>query len=194
MKLSRMPVKYFLAALLSVALFGAVMSITVARADQKDPRLDQLFAALQKAGDRQTAVPIERAIWNIWMRSDNAIVSQLLYNGLLAMGNEDYRQALNLFSRITEISPNFAEGWNKRATVLFLMRDYRESLVDCRQVLRLEPRHFGALSGLGLIHNALDNPKQALAAYRRVLEVHPQASHAISEVKRLNELLHGRKI
>jgi len=178
------------------ALLLAIMVLTpgVAAADQSDERLDSLFARLQLSKDPTVNSIIEGHIWGIWLQSDSDTVNLLMQQGITAMSAGDQASALAAFDTITELEPAFSEGWNKRATVLYLMGRYQESAADCARVLDLEPRHFGALSGLGLIFTALEQPEQALQAFERVLEIYPANRNAKLRVKSLRKKLKGEKI
>ena len=107
------------------------------------------------------------------------------------MQNGAYKHSLQFFNQVVNIAPEFAEGWNKQATVLFYLGRYEESIVACDKVLALEPRHFGALSGLGMIYTELRQPKKALEAYERLLQVHPHADNAKDKIKALKEVIEG---
>ncbi len=145
-----------------------------AAADQNDPRLEALFAQLKAAPDARVAREFEAAIWGIWTRNDDEVIGLLMRQGLDAMARRDNRAALGKFDQIVKIAPDFAEGWNKRATVHYLLGNYAESLDDIAATLKLEPRHFGALSGRGLVLLQLDEPKGALESFESALEVHPK--------------------
>jgi Flp pilus assembly protein TadD len=129
-----------------VALAAAVPA--VARADQKDPRLDALFAELQKATGTLQGRTLTQQIWAIWIASDNPEVNRLMSEGTDAMAMQDYKTALADFTRMITIAPDFAEGWNKRATVLWLLGDFEGSMADVDRRWRSNSRHFGALWGL----------------------------------------------
>jgi tetratricopeptide (TPR) repeat protein len=144
-----------------------------AQADQKDPRLDKLFQQLKTAANTEAAQPIEEQIWDIWLESGDQNVDALMAIGISAMNDSDYAQAYRAFSRVVDLAPNFAEGWNKRATVLYLMGRYEESIKDIAKTLALEPRHFGALSGLGLCNAQLDREKEAFDAFEKALAINP---------------------
>ncbi len=163
-------------------------------ADQKDPRLDRLFASLQKTKQPAELRVLEAQIWTIWLRSKSDTTNLLMQQGMRAMAKREHKKGLELFTSITELEPDFAEGWNKRATLLYVMGRYRQSIADCDRVLALEPRHFGALSGLGLIYTALEEPAKALEAYENVLKVHPNARHAQQQAKALRKRIKGEKI
>ena len=128
-----------------------------AEARQDDPRLDALFEQLLASDDRETARRIEGTIWRIWTESGSATIDELMTLGVAAMGNGQFDTALESFDAIIEAAPDFAEGWNKRATVYYLIEEYPASVRDVEATLRLEPRHFGALSGMGLIYTALED-------------------------------------
>jgi tetratricopeptide (TPR) repeat protein len=172
-------------------LLAAPISVT---ADQRDARLDDLFARLQKPDDAVPTKLVEAQIWNIWLKSESDTVNLLMHQGIAAMSNGDNATAYDAFSSITDLAPDFSEGWNKRATVLYIIGQYQQSAADCLRVLELEPRHFGALSGLGLIFTALDEPEKALDAYERVLEVYPTNGYAKAQAKALRKQLKGEKI
>ncbi len=163
-------------------------------ADQTDKRLDDLFARLQKPDGKIPPSAIEAQIWHIWLQSKSPTTNLLMQRGIDAMSNGQHAVALEIFTEMTELEPDFAEGWNKRATVLYLMGKMEESITDCDKVLKLEPRHFGALSGLGLIYTALEQPKRALDAFERVLLVYPGNRHATVQVKALRRKIKGEKI
>ncbi len=158
-----------------------------ASADQKDPRLDKLFAQLKAAATDSDGMAIESQIWEIWLKSGDENVDALMSIGVAALDNSDLTQAYTAFDRIVHLAPNFAEGWNKRATVLYYMGRYKESLDDIDKTLALEPRHFGALSGRGLCDVELKQEKEALDAFQQALAVNPHMPmirQAADEVKK----------
>ena len=149
--------------------FGALP----ASADQKDPRLDKLFTELKAATTMADSQPIEAKIWEIWMQSGDQNVDALMAIGTAALNDQDYAQAYRAFGRVVQLAPGFAEGWNKRATALYLMGRFDDSIKDIGKTLALEPRHFGALSGLGLCNVQLDKEKEALDAFEKALAINP---------------------
>jgi tetratricopeptide (TPR) repeat protein len=155
-----------------VVVFFAMFA-GVAQADQKDPRLDKLFEQLKTAANTESSQPIEEQIWEIWLESGDQNVDALMAIGVAALNDGDNAQAYRAFSRIVDLAPNFAEGWNKRATVLYLMGRYDESIKDIAKTLALEPRHFGALSGLGLCNAQLKKEQEALDAFEKALAINP---------------------
>ena len=160
-------------------------------ADQNDPRLELFFKDLKNSVTLQKASSIELQIWKIWMEHHNPKVKSLILLGIVEMNNQQYGKALEHFRMLTAIEPDFAEGWNKRATVFYLMGRFNESQEDILHTLKLEPRHFGALSGLGLIRMELEDWPGAISALEAALKVHPQMSGVIRNLKyvlkKLNE-------
>jgi len=177
--------------LLAVCLF-ALPSAAVA--DQNDRRLDELFGALQVVKTPHEARMVERVIWGVWLESGSDTVDLLMKQVLQAMNEERLDDALEVLDTVVELKPDYAEGWNKRATVYFLLGRYPESLSDVDRTLDLEPRHFGALSGLGMIFSRLDDDKRALDAYERALVVNPHLSGAKAAVVHLRKKVRGDKI
>ncbi len=146
--------------------------------------LDSLFIQLKQPidGDWRT---VERKILAIWSESGSAAMNLLLARGRKAIADKDYPAAIEHLSALIDHAPDFAEGWNARATAFFLMGQYGPAVRDIRQTLRLEPRHFGALAGLGMILEEVDRPADALKAYRAALAIHPWRPDVIEAIKRL---------
>ena len=174
------------AAPLALAAFGAV------DADQTDARLDDLFQVLQTTADPRAAVAAEQAIWRIWLDSGRVDIDALMDEGILAITDQRLDEAITIFSRITERAPGFAEGWNKRATAYYLNENYLASVEDIRRTLALEPRHFGAISGMGLIFLSRGDDAGALDAFEAVLAIHPHDIGARAQVEALRERLGER--
>lgn len=135
-------------------------------------RLDTLFAMLKTIKDEAEGDAVVAEIWQIWMQSGDAALDEAMQRAVLAMGHVP-GLALPILDDIVARAPQWAEGWNKRATALFLLGEYDRSLADINRVLALEPRHFGALAGLGYIRMNQGESRQALAAMRRALAVNP---------------------
>jgi tetratricopeptide (TPR) repeat protein len=156
--------------------------------------LEFLFGALKAAPDDDSAKNIEDRIWSLWLVSGSDTCNLLMTRVKEAVDAENYDLAIRLLDSIIEIRPKYVEAWNRRATVFFLKRDYGSALADLRQVLAREPRHFGALAGLGAILQDIGDDKDALAAYRRALAVHPHLKGIADKVKSLTEKVDGRDI
>ncbi len=137
--------------------------------------MEDIPALLGRLRDDEALVRLhaQDAIWQIWSRSGDAEIDGLFRRGVGQMRAGELAEALATFDRIIQHRPDFAEGWNKRATVRFLLGDYRRSLSDCDEVLKRNPDHFGALSGAGQIHLRLGNVEVALDFFRRALAVNP---------------------
>jgi tetratricopeptide (TPR) repeat protein len=158
-------------------------------ADQKDPRLDPLFAALKIASTTETAWPIETQIWAIWVASGDTAVDALMAEGVARLNQGDNDAALGLFDRVVALAPGFAEGWNKRATTLYTMGKFARSVLDIDKVLALEPRHFGALSGLGMCDIRLGKDREALAAFARAAAIDPNLPGVQANIEALKKRL-----
>ena len=135
----------------------------------------------------------EQGLWLLWSRSGEAGVDRLMALGIEAMQAGRHSEAIGLFSKIIETRPDFAEGWNKRATVYYLAGQYGESIADCHEVLKRNPGHFGALSGMGQIYLQLEDDEQALHWYRRALEVNPNMLGVEMSLRMLEERLRTRR-
>ncbi|MFQ5935453.1 MAG: tetratricopeptide repeat protein [Acidiferrobacterales bacterium] len=141
--------------------------------DQTDARLNALFEQLQATEDTHEGAEITQEIWNIWRRTNNQVADELMAQGVREMALERYEKALAALDKVVTAAPEYAEGWNTRATLLYLMGDFVASAVDVKRTLALEPRHFGAWSGLGLIYMHLGDDQAALGAFQRALEWNP---------------------
>ena len=158
-------------------------------ADQKDVRLNNLFAQLFLSNNNVEASMVLSKIWDIWSIAENQ-KTQIIFNDanqLMDMGMFD--NAIDLFSKVIDESPDFAEGWNKRATVYFLIGDLNKSISDIEETLFLEPRHFGALDGLAEIYLLKDDLLGAAATYKKILEIIPSSKKSQDRLKLINDLL-----
>ena len=135
----------------------------------------------------------EQAIWRIWARSGNQEVDALYQTGIEQMNAGELQQAIVTFTRIIELKPDFAEGWNKRATLYFLVGDLHKSLADCDEVMKRNPYHFGALSGYALIYTRLEYYDRALEYSRRALDVNPNLDGVRRNIDLLERLLEQRR-
>lgn len=163
-------------------------------AETAKERLDRLFSELKRERNEQAAARIADTIRAEWQRSGSATVDLLMQRAASAMQARKYDAALDFLDEVTVLAPAFAEGWNRRATVHYLRRDYARSMIDVERTLRLEPRHFGALAGLAAIFKAYDNKQAALDAFDRLLDVYPMLRSAQQEVVDLADALAGQGI
>ncbi len=149
----------------------------------------EALSALQ-SDDLVRAGRAAAALWEMWHRSGEPRLDALLRDGIEAIERQELPAAEAAFTRLIEAAPAFAEGWNKRATVRYLAKDYRGSIADCRETLARNPNHFGALSGQGLCHLALDEYREAAELFRRTLRVYPHLDGARENLRAaLSELV-----
>ncbi len=149
--------------------------------------LDRLFAQLRLAGDERAAKLLERAIQTLWLRSGSPTADLLMKQAADAMEKQQFGAALIILDTVVELNPDYAEGWNRRATLHFMRGDYTSSLSDIDQVLALEPRHFGALSGQGAILKENGEGRKALRALRRARQVYPQLNNIDDRIRELEQ-------
>ncbi len=161
---------------------------------QAPDSLDNLFSKLKKERRPQVAKRLSRLIQTKWSQSGSDSIDLLSNWARKAIAEKKYPVALDLLDQITTLKPDFAEGWNQRATLHYLMKSYGKSLSDVERVLALEPRHYGAITGMGLIFQVLDEKKQALAAWYRVLELYPAMKNAQKAVIDLEETIAAKRI
>lgn len=126
-----------------------------------------------RGDDPELAATAEAMLWGIWCRSGDPATDRLFRAGVDAMQNRQLTEAEELFGRVIERAPNFAEGWNKRATVRYMRKSFRGSIADCQETLARNPNHFGAASGQGLCHMTVCEFREAAICFRRALEIHP---------------------
>lgn len=208
-----------LPALLAVALIAALPAASLA---QNDPRIvppkdskkklpeapaklpkvgadrgkgiDFLFGALKAAPDEASARHVEARIWALWLQTPSDTAALLMTRAKAAMDAKNVDVALKLLDSVVKLRPDYIEAWNRRATLYYLKNDYRRSLEDIQQVLSREPRHFGALAGLGMIMQDLGEEKRALEAFRKAMAVNPYLEKVPELVKTLTEKVEGRDI
>jgi tetratricopeptide (TPR) repeat protein len=161
---------------------------------QRGHDLDFLFGALKAAPDVEAAKAVEGRIWALWMVSKSDTANLLMTRVRTAVEAKNLDLALKLLDSIVVLRPDYIEGWNRRATINFMRKDYTRSIEDIRQVLAREPRHFGALAGLGMILQELGDDKRALEVYRKAVEINPQMRRIPDLIKTLTEKVEGRDI
>lgn len=168
--------------------------LTCAAAQAEDTaKLDGLFERLRTAGAAE-AGRIETEIWIEWSKSGSPTMDLLLQRGKDAMNLGDSGQAIEHFTAVIDHAPDFAEAWNARATAYYMAGEFGPSVADIAQVLTLNPRHFGALSGLAMILEESGKPETALAAYRAALAIHPHLQGAAEAVERLETEAEGQEL
>src|SRR5471032_598896 len=156
--------------------------------------LDFLFGALKVAPDEASAKHVEARIWALWMQTPSDTAALLMMRAKAAMDAQQMDVALKLLDAVIKLRPDYVEGWNRRATLYYLQNDYAHSLEDIEQVLVREPRHFGALAGLGMIMQDLGDEKRALDAFRKALALNPHLEKVPELVRTLTEKVEGRDI
>ncbi|RTR16032.1 tetratricopeptide repeat protein [Azospirillum griseum] len=164
-----MVIRRFMTLLLMVLL----TIVVPAGAGQGGVRLDPLFAALRATTDAAYAESLEEHIWDLWLDNPNAEMIRVMRAGVFSFNNDDYTAALAAFDTVVTLDPTYAEGWNKRAAAHYMLGRNRAALEDLRRVLSLEPRHFGALTELGLVYLAVGQPEAALKAFDAALAINP---------------------
>ena len=161
----------------------------IALADQNDPRLNNLFKKLNETENQDEIRDLISDIWNIWYEVDDPKVIEYFEKGIQAMNLRNYPLAIRFFNNLIEEDPNFAEGWNKRATVHFMMGNFDQSMQDIIKTLELEPRHFGALDGMGLIFIHQGQFQQAIDVYDKMLEIFPFSVKSMDKKERIQSFI-----
>lgn len=162
-------------------------------ARQDDPSLDGLFQRLKSVEDPVAAAALQDAIWEAWIYTPEPGEMQLMLQGIQAMHERRLRDALSIFDELCRVAPHYAEAWNKRATVNWLLDEPEKSVADIGRTLALEPRHWGALSGLGMIEVGRGNYGAAMRAYERALSVNPHLHDMRGELERLRKIRRDRE-
>ncbi len=178
----------FLPGLLLAGLLMLAPAVPV-HADQTDARLNALFADLGDSADIGRIRATENQIWEIWLQHANPDVERLLVMGTERMNTRQYPEALLIFNQLVESVPDFAEAWNKRATLFYMLGNFEASIEDIETTLALEPRHFGALSGLGLVYLQQGELQKAREAFENLIEVHPNSPNAQENLRYVIERL-----
>ena len=179
---------------LSLPQTGVPSFTAQAQADQKDKRLPALFKKLKAAPTTSDAALIESDIWKIWFETHDKELDALMDAGGVSMQGREFEGALIAFNEIIKKRPDFAEGWNRRATLYYLMGEYDKSMADIAQTLKLEPKHIGAISGMGLIDIEQEKFEDAEKAYKRVLEISPKNLGAQKNLETVRELIKRKSI
>ncbi len=160
----------------------------------REARLDQLFADLKRERNEKAAERNAGRIWSEWFQSGSASVDLMMQWSQKAMDDQKFDVALDFLDQVVILQPTYAEGWNRRATVHYMMKNFGKSMSDIDKTLQLEPRHFGALSGLAQIMTATGHKQSALEAWQKVLAIYPMMRSAQNQVATLSEELTGEGI
>ena len=159
------------------------------KSDQFDSRLPNLFEQLYDSVNENEINQITEKIWDIWNETNDVKIDPDFYRGLESMRTNDFLMSIAFFTRVIKKKPNFAEAWNKRATVYFMIGDFDKSMLDINETLKLEPRHFGALDGMGLIFMHLQQYSEAIKIYDQMLNIFPNNKSIINKKKLMEEYL-----
>jgi tetratricopeptide (TPR) repeat protein len=192
LRLASLVVAVFLAAVPAIAQEPPAPP-ALTREALADFSLDDLFARLKESEPGDVRM-VEAEILKRFHQSGSDTVDLLLQWGMQAMEDDDYPLALDVFDQVILLKPDFAEGWNKRATVYFLMNDYGHSVADIRQTLALEPRHFGALAGFGMILQEIGKEREALTVLRRALDINPGLENVAETIEKLEKAVAGDEV
>ncbi len=153
--------------------------------------MNDLFEELAASEGAAVAASIAQKIQSKWLESGSDTVNVLMSRSTKALRADNHGLALDLLDVVVTLKPEFAEGWNRRATVFYMQKEYGRSLVDIERTLALEPRHWGALSGLGIIQKRLGKDKAAMETFRRALEIHPGLENARQALDALEKAAEG---
>ena len=184
------PLGLIIQLVLGMALFFPASSYS----DQTDARLDELFTTLQSSENSGVLEETEVHIWAIWFESGHEEIDSLMEEAGVAVQSSQLAQAEKLYSRVIKMAPGFSEGWNRRATVRFYQQDYSGSINDIQQTLALEPRHFGAIWGLGMILGRDRDFSGAITAFERLLEIKPNSRDAKPRIELLKQELNKSSV
>ena len=172
-----------------ILFFFLLLNLSHVLADERKNRLDKLFEEL-KINNPVLTYEVEQKIWKLWSTHPNdEKLTTLLAEGSAAVNNNQLTEAINIFTKVIELDPNWAEAWNKRATVFYLVGQFQKSQDDINKVLNLEKRHFGALAGQGLVNIQLKNYEKAIKSYQKALEIYPSMSSPEIMIKEIEALI-----
>ena len=177
--------------IISISIF---LNISFLYADDRNTELNRLFNEL-KIKDKSISFKIEQKIWKIWStHPNNNELTSMLSVGSDFINNNQYLKAVEIFTKVIELDPSWAEAWNKRATVLYLMGEFEKSQNDINEVLKLEKRHFGALAGQGLVNIKLENYEKAIMSYEEAMKIYPSMNSPKIMIKQIKELIQKQSI
>ena len=177
-----------------IIIISIFININFLHADDRNSELNRLFNEL-KIKDQSSSFKIEQKIWKIWStHPNNDELTSMLSVGSDFVNNNQYPKAVEIFTKVIELDPSWAEAWNKRATVLYMIGDYKSSQEDINKVLSLEKRHFGALAGQGLVNIQLKNYEKAIESYEKAQEIYPSMESPKIMIKRIQEIINQQLI
>jgi len=171
-----------------------LFSLTSSFANDRDVRLNQLFNEL-KVNKAKVAAIVEQEIWSLWSThpTDEKLTARL-EEGSMFVRNQQPNRARDIFTEVIKLDENWAEAWNKRATVLYILGEYQKSQDDIDKVLELEPRHFGALAGQGMVNIKLKNYEKAIRSYEEAQEIYPSMKTPEAMIKQMKEIIKQQSI
>jgi tetratricopeptide (TPR) repeat protein len=173
---------------INIYIFFFLISLPV-KSDQFDSRLPNLFNKLYFSEGSKAINNITRQIWDIWNETNDIKIEEDFYRGVESMQNRDLITSITFFTKVVKNNPDFAEGWNKRATAYFMNGEFDKSMLDINQTLKLEPRHFGAMDGMGLIFMHLQQYNEAIKIYDQMLKISPNNQSTKDKKKLMKEYL-----
>jgi len=172
-----------------ILFYFFIINSSNVHANTINEQLNKLFDDL-KISSESTSFLIEQKIWKLWSTHPNdEKLTTLLAEGSAAVNNNQLTEAINIFTKVIELDPNWAEAWNKRATVFYLVGQFQKSQDDIDKVLNLEKRHFGALAGQGLVNIQLKNFEKAIKSYQKALEIYPSMRSPEIMIKEIEALI-----
>jgi len=171
-----------------------VLNITNLEANDKNKKLDRLFNDL-KFKNATLSYEIEQKIWELWStHPSDKNLTKMLAEGSNLVNKQKFDQAIVVFSKVIDLDPKWAEAWNKRATVLYMVGEFQKSQDDIDKVLELEERHFGALAGQGLVNIQLENYDKAIMSYKKAQQIYPKMKSPKIMIKQIEELIRSQSI
>ena len=177
-----------------IIILSILLNINFLYADDRSSELNHLFNEL-KIKDKNLSFEVEQQIWKIWStHPNNNRLTSMLAVGSNFMNNKEYSKAVEIFTKVINLDPTWAEAWNKRATVLYIIGEFEKSQNDIDQVLKLEKRHFGALAGQGLVNIELENYEKALESYKEAMRIYPSMNSPKIMIKQIKELIQRQSI
>ena len=177
-----------------IIIISIFINIKFLYADDRNLELNRLFNEL-KIKDQSSSFKIEQKIWKIWStHPNNDELTSMLSVGTDFVNNNQHLKAVEIFTKVIDLDPGWAEAWNKRATVLYMMGEFEKSQKDIDEVLKLEKRHFGALAGQGLVNIKLENYEKAIMSYEEAMKIYPSMNSPKIMIKELKELIKKQSI